>query len=116
MKRAPRRPTAGASGQFPRGKHKAKHADYDKLAAVFRTSLQQNGRLELFQLLYGNRRIFLEEAGSAPAGVSARLGDYGGLAKGGRAPRSRAERDRPGIRELPAGAARRRKAAEELSI
>src|SRR5262249_23049680 len=77
---------------------------------------QQNGRLELFQLLHANRRIFLEETRSAPTRFAARLGDYGSVAEGGCASGSRAERNRPRVRSLRTIAARGRETAEEPCV
>src|SRR2546430_5215024 len=72
--------------------------------------------MELLQLLHRNRRIFLEEAGSPPAGVPARLGHHGSMAEGWRPPGSRVERNRSGVRELWKIAARRRETAEESGV
>src|SRR5882672_5584465 len=48
---------------------------------ILRRTHQQNGRLELLQLFYRNRGIFLEETRGASAGVAAGLGDHGGVAE-----------------------------------
>src|SRR6266851_5170379 len=83
---------------------------------VRRRTHQRNGRLELLQLLYGNRRILLEETGGASAGVAAGLGDHGGVAEGRGATGSRAERDRQGVRELSEIAAGSGQTVEESSV
>src|SRR6266446_4891878 len=56
------------------------------------------------------------EARGAPAGVAAGLGDHGGMAKGGRAAGSGAERNRQGVRKLSAFKAWGGQGAEEPGV
>src|SRR5258707_15141264 len=78
--------------------------------------LQRHGRLELLQLLHGNRRVFLEETGRASAGVAAGLGDHGDMAASRGAAGSGAEGDRPRVRELSTLATGSGKTAEEPGV
>src|SRR5258708_34406884 len=78
--------------------------------------VQGHGRVELLQLLHGNRRVFLEETGRASAGVAAGLGDHGDMAASRGAAGSGAEGDRPRVRELSTLATGSGKTAEEPGV
>src|SRR5712692_8953635 len=82
----------------------------------FGCGLQRDGRLELLQLLHGNRRVFLEETRGASAAVAAGLGDHGGVAESRRAAGSGSERDRQGVRELSEVAAGSGQTAEKPGV
>src|SRR5207253_10362957 len=71
----PRRGTGG--GEAIDHESSTRRGEIDAETRVVRS----HGVVQLLQLLYGDRRIFLAQAGRSSAGFTAGLGDRGDLAK-----------------------------------